>query len=197
VALSRVLIMRHAESEDGPELDPTRTLTETGRTVQIPAIADFLVRQLGRVDLVVSSNMARARDTAKPLFEALGATGFEEIWQLDPDIKPEVAWKRIKQLGQNCESALVVTHQPLVSELLKYLCGAQTGEKTFPHAAVACIHLHKDMNQIHLAWLVNPLLVERDEIATTREALKLTKELLEALRSDSDETDEVVLSSQV
>jgi phosphohistidine phosphatase SixA len=171
-------LVRHAEAEAGPQMDLTRTLTATGRDVQIPAIASFLVRQVGHIPNVLSSNMARARDTAKPLVDALGAACYDEIWQLDPDVEPEKAWKRIKQLTRG-EDVLVVTHHPLVCTLLEYLCGAKTGEGTFTHASVACIHVEKQ----HLRWFVNPQLVERDqELEATREAaLALASAALECL----------------
>lgn len=176
MALKHLLIMRHAESEDGPPMDPTRTLTETGRTVQVPAIAEFLVRQVGFIPSVISSNMARARDTAKPIAEAVGATEYEEIWQLDPEVKPEIAWKRIKQLASTSEDVLVVTHHPLCSDLLEYLCGTKTGENSYPHAAVACVQVQHG----HLKWFVNPKLVERDELPAVQEAMRAVEELMES-----------------
>lgn len=172
--LNHVLLMRHAEAEDGPQMDPTRTLTATGRDIQVPAIRDFLVRQMGHIPLILSSNMARARDTAKPMVEALGAESYEEIWQLDPDVEPKVAWKRIEQLAQQVEEVLVVSHHPLIANLLEMLCGAKTGEGTFSHACVACIHVPKG----HLKWFVSPALVERDELAEVQETLEAAETVL-------------------
>ncbi len=158
-------LVRHGDSEDGPKMDPTRAITETGRR-EAAATADFLARWCGHIPVVLASNMLRARQTAQPIKEAVGAASYEEIWQLDPDVDAQKAWRRIKQLAAG-RDVLAVTHEPLVSALFELTCGAKTGGKTFEHAGCACIHVEDG----HLKWFVSPALVERDEeLESTREA---------------------------
>ena len=60
----KLYLQRHGEAEAGERNYPTRGLTEQGRE-QVKLMGEFLVRQIGRVDLVVSSNFKRAFDTAR------------------------------------------------------------------------------------------------------------------------------------
>ena len=68
--LPRIYLQRHAEAESGERMDPTRALTETGKR-QIKTMGEFLVRQIGRVDLVISSPFVRALDTARGMAQFL------------------------------------------------------------------------------------------------------------------------------
>ena len=143
--MAKIYLMRHAEAESGLRMDPTRALTEQGRE-QVKLMGEFLVRQIGRVDLVVSSNFKRAFDTARGMADLLGCEIVETSPALDPDGKPAIAWSDVEILtGAYCpETAdahvLVVSHHPLIGELAQYLCGVKTSDEKFHHAAVMHIH---------------------------------------------------------
>jgi phosphohistidine phosphatase len=169
-----VYLMRHAEAEDGPRNDPTRQLTSIGRK-QATLMGEFLVRQIGRVDLVLCSYFARAISTASPIAEMLGCTTLIESAMLEPDAKPEEAWKEIKFIaGDDMEDVLVVTHHPLTNELLQLITGCDSEE--FKHASV--VHI-KDGK---LKWFIPPHVVERDEDEVLEAARKLSEALLEDIK---------------
>jgi phosphohistidine phosphatase SixA len=151
----KLYLMRHCESEDGPRDDPTRQLTSVGRK-QAQTMGQFLVRQIGRVDVVLTSYFARAQGTAAPIAELLGCSNIIDTPALQPDTAPKDAWKEIKFLSDGCEDVLVVSHHPLVNELLKLLTGCDS--EKFHHGAIA--HIGDD-GKLH--WFVPPAIVERDE----------------------------------
>lgn len=158
-------LMRHAEAEDGPREDPTRALTSVGRK-QAQLMGDFLVRQIGRVDIVLTSYFDRARGTAAPIAEALGCEMVVDTPMLEPEVKPKEAWAEIQFIADGMDDVLVVTHHPLVNDLLAFLTGSKSAE--FKHAAVAKI---KD-GELH--WLVPPHVVERDEDEVIEAALEVS-----------------------
>ena len=168
----KLYLQRHAEAEAGERMDPTRALTEQGRE-QVKLMGEFLVRQIGRVDLVVSSNFKRAFDTARGMADLLGCEIVETSPALDPDGKPAMAWSDVEILtGAYCpETAdahvLVVSHHPLIGELAQYLCGVKTSDEKFHHAAV--MHIHGNGPGSVMEYFVPPKVVERDE-ATVIEA---------------------------
>ena len=192
----KLYLQRHGEAEAGERNDPTRGLTEQGRE-QVKLMGEFLVRQIGRVDLVVSSNFKRAFDTARGMADLLGCEIVETSPALDPDGTPRIAWSDVEILTGACcpETAdahvLVVSHHPLIGELAEYLCGVKTSDEKFHHAAV--MHIHGSGPGSVMEYFVPPRLVERDE-ATVIEAaaaadLIETAALVIAALIDSDDVE--------
>src|ERR1039458_1871216 len=169
----KLWIMRHAESEDGPREDPSRTLTSIGRK-QAVLMGEFLVRQIGRVDIVLTSYFARAQATAAPVAELLGCELTIDTPMLEPSASAREAWKEIQFLAGELEDVLVVTLHPLTNELLKLLTGCDKDE--FQHAEVAHI---QDGN---LHWLIAPHVVERGEDQVLEAMVALTDAALQDLR---------------
>ena len=174
-------LMRHSEAEWGEPLDPTRELTSIGRE-QTATMADFMVRQIGRVDLVLSSWFRRARDTADPMAAALGNAPREDLSTLDPDGKVADAWSDIQNLAEihNAKDVLIVSHHPLVNDLLYYLAGAKTSDVSYTHAAIAAL-VTDDAGTDVLAWMAGPPQVERDDEAVIEAAIQVADSLLESL----------------
>lgn len=167
----KLYLMRHAESEDGDRNDPTRQLTDVGRA-QTRTMAEFLHRQIGRADVVLSSYFDRAVNTATPIAKALGAP-VVKLWQLQPDGDPEEAMTAIQRHGTG--DTVVVTHHPLVGKLLEQSAGAKTDDISFHHGHCA----HVNGGKLH--WFVGPKLVERDE-AVTEAVLGVAGAMLDCFR---------------
>ena len=169
-------LMRHSEAEWGEPLDPTRELTPIGRK-QTATMGDFMVRQIGRVDLVLSSWFKRARDTADPMAAALGNAPREDLSTLDPDGKVADAWSDIQNLAEihNAKDVLVVSHHPLVNDLIEYLCGAKTTKASLPVGSIAAT------TDGALFWMLSPAQVERDDEAVIEAAIQVADSLLESL----------------
>lgn len=155
--------MRHAEAESGEPMDMTRQLTEGGKQ-QARIMAAFMKRY--PVEAVISSNFRRALDTATPIAEAMGLQ-VQDTPALDPmGVTAAKAIAKVKKLAGAGDAALVVTHHPLISGLLKTLCGAHTGDHSFAHGSIAAIDTEKE----HLHWFVRPEQIAAPELSEALEA---------------------------
>lgn len=158
----KIYVMRHAESEIGAQLDPTRALTPLGKR-QARMMGRWLRNQVVKPDVVIESNMRRSHQTAKRVADRLGLDVIRASdGALDPDSTAERAWAEILRIASDMgtECAIAVTHGPIVQELiLQALGGGNAAQLHFAYAGVA--HIDSDTGQLH--WLVTPNTVARDE----------------------------------
>ena len=119
----KLYLMRHAEPVDGEPMDSERGLTDQGR-YQAGEMAAFLVKQIGRVDIVITSPFVRAVETAEIMGQALGAH-LADTKMLEPDGTPVPMWREIERLAQQSEDVLVVGHAPSLTQLISEIV---TGE---------------------------------------------------------------------
>jgi phosphohistidine phosphatase len=133
-----IFLQRHAEAEIGPQMDPTRKLTDTGRKQSI-LMGKWLSRQSDAPQLILQSNMKRSQSTAKRVNRKLDVPVIT-TGALDPEVSPELAWRIIRKLAfeNHVKSVLAVSHGPLVERLLCYLIGCpSTSLLHFAHGAIA------------------------------------------------------------
>lgn len=168
-----IFLMRHCEAESGEQMDPNRQLTATGHE-QAATMGAFLARQIGTCDVVVCSPFARAEVTAHIMAHALGCRVVLNTPALDPDSTADRAWAEI---GRREGNVLVVSHHPLVGNLLEYLTHAKTDEVAFGHGHVAKVV----GDRVH--WFVGPHLVARDE-SIIEAAIRLADAVLEETKGD-------------
>lgn len=160
----KLFLQRHTESESGPQMDPTRALTDTGKR-QAKMMGRWLARQdLPQPDILLQSNFKRSQSTAKRMGKQLDLDPITCGW-LDPENEPELVWPRIKAVAKEhgAEAVLVVTHGPLVEKLFAYLTGGHlvTWFK-FAHGAIAHFETTEGTRGL-LKWLVTPNVIARDE----------------------------------
>lgn len=136
----KLYLMRHAEAEDGPQLDPTRKLTSIGKR-QAKMMARWLNRQTEKPDLVIESNMRRSHQTARRVAERIDCE-IVRTFAIDPDSTPEAALDAMIQIGKGSKSVIAVSHGPLVEEILAYITGGAPANFHFAHAAVAHFELN-------------------------------------------------------
>lgn len=131
-------LMRHAESEDGEQLDPVRTLTGRGER-QAKTMGRFLATQTNKIGLIVHSDLARGRDTADILAKQLDVDT-EQTPLVGPDGEAKKVFKLITQLTAKLdddEELLVISHGPLINRFAAYLLASGEGDKFhFSHATV-------------------------------------------------------------
>jgi phosphohistidine phosphatase SixA len=135
-------------------------------------MAQFLKRQIGRVDFLLCSMFQRSAQTAAILAPVLGVSTIVDSAAFDPDGTAQKAWQEIKFIVGDAEEVLVVTHHPLTDDLLSKLCGVHVDETHMKHGTIA--HVHGGS----LAWMVNPALIARDEEDAVVEAALNTAEAL-------------------
>ena len=113
----KLLLVRHAIAEDaetfnaaGGGSDALRPLTEAGRK-KMRKGANRLRTQLSGIDLLASSPLLRARETADIIARAFGEVPVVERTELDYHAPVEVALGWLEQLPGS-GTVLVVGHQP-------------------------------------------------------------------------------------
>lgn len=117
-------VMRHGKAaEHDPNLYPSddqRPLTDKGQG-ELEQIATAMERLEIELDLVLSSPLLRARQTAEIVARILGIT--KKVRFSDNLARSEVSIliEEIKQLGKAVESILLVGHEPYLSALVSTL----------------------------------------------------------------------------
>lgn len=113
-------VLRHGEAEPRAPSDAERRLTAHGKA-QVRAVAMAAAARLDNLQRVISSPYRRARETAAELLRALDSSAELVI---DPALTPESPLRDLDSLVE-CGGAgevLLVSHQPLVGELVRWLC---------------------------------------------------------------------------
>jgi phosphohistidine phosphatase SixA len=158
----KLLVLRHdvAESREAGasrDADRKRALTPGGRKRARQA-AQALARLVGSVDLLASSPLRRARETADALAAELDEVEVTEVDALAPEVAPAevAAWLR-EQAG--IEQAAIVGHEPGLSALVTWLVsGLSTPLLELGKGGACLLELpdHIAPGQARLVWLLRP-----------------------------------------
>jgi phosphohistidine phosphatase len=157
----RVHLLRHAHAGDAFEWigdDDLRPLTKKGRG-QAERLGAFLEAQGVRPDVIVTSPLVRARQTAELVAEALGMTV-----KVDPRLGSGFGqrdlWAILDESG--AREVMLVGHDPDFTSLLTYLIDA--AGLRMKKGALATIDLHTKLGdgEGELRWLVPPDLLADD-----------------------------------
>jgi phosphohistidine phosphatase len=158
--MKTLLLMRHAKSSwaDAGQPDFARPLNERGRTAA-PLMGRYLRQQSMKLDAVVCSPAARARETAA---RALAAAAYNGAVRYDARIYEASAARLLEVINETPEptpTVLLIGHNPGLENFVRLLTGAHERIRT---AAIACITIDTDAWRAvqaragRLAWLVNP-----------------------------------------
>ncbi|MGH2639689.1 MAG: phosphohistidine phosphatase SixA [Rhabdochlamydiaceae bacterium] len=150
-----VCILRHGEAEARPSADDgERHLTEEG-SAQIRQVLGFAKQQLGiGIDLIFSSPLARARETARIANRVLGIKDYSVSNSLEPEGEPGDVCEELLRPNPR-KRLLLVSHQPLVSRLLSSLLGSPN--LAMPTGCIACAEVDVLSQTSTLLFLVPPL----------------------------------------
>ena len=134
-SMMHVYVIRHGKAEDGSEtgLDRDRVLRGKGHK-QARWLADMIMSSEVRPELVLSSPYPRARETAEPIWAALGMDA-----QIDDRLGAERSMSDMLDVlldarGSTCVA--IVSHNPNCARIVSTLCngimsvpgGHRTGE---------------------------------------------------------------------
>ena len=136
----RLYLLRHAEAEPHRADDFTRRLTEKGRR-QGHAVGVFLKERELRPDLILTSPVLRARETADIVAGVLGSCIPDEVPWLACGMLPERA---LTELSGHAwlDSVLIVGHEPDFSSLLAVLLGlGRSASVQVGKASLTCVNL--------------------------------------------------------
>lgn len=129
----RVYLMRHGEAESFAKDDASRSLTATGR-----ARVASKARHLPNIEIMTVSPYLRALQSADILVsEGLNVQRRVVDDRVLPDCSLEPIVNDLLQNGS--EVQLVVAHNPLLSRLVRHLCGFEAGSVALGTADMACL----------------------------------------------------------
>lgn len=123
--------MRHGLAEDREEFakknseDHLRPLTEKGQK-RTQKVARQLQEWIKEVDVIVSSPLTRARQTADIVSQFFTGTKIIEAPELVPSASPQAFKRWLKSHGDDFNKILIVGHEPHLSHLASYLMANQT-----------------------------------------------------------------------
>ncbi len=151
----RVHLLRHAHAGDAFEWigdDDLRPLTKKGRQ-QSEQLGAFLESHGVRPDVIVSSPLVRARQTAEIVAESLGMTVRTDR-RLGHGFGKRELWAVLDETGGR--EVMLVGHDPDFSSLLTYLIDA--AEMHIRKGTLATVDLHTRLGdgEGELRWLVPP-----------------------------------------
>jgi phosphohistidine phosphatase len=131
-------LLRHAKSDwSEPSVpDHDRKLNKRGKRAR-HVVAEHVTGMA--VDLVVCSTARRARDTAKPVVEALGCQVEYDrsVYGASADELLDV----VHALDDGLQAVMLVGHNPSMEELTELLCGTSPA---YPTAALGTVQLDVD-----------------------------------------------------
>lgn len=116
----QVLFIRHAAAEDKAGYrgrDHARPLSADGRK-QAKVAFNGLARIFGKLDLIVSSEAVRARETAEILSQAFARVPVTESSLLNPGANHPAFVKVLRKLCGDRETVALVGHDPDFSRIL-------------------------------------------------------------------------------
>jgi phosphohistidine phosphatase len=125
IVLMDLLILRHAKAGDRSEGKPddARTLTKKGIR-DIRRVSRWMIRSGSLPDVIVTSPLARAKETAEILARSISFDGDVALWEeLRPEQPSSAVVDRLSELGEG-SLPLLVGHEPQLSSLVASLIGA-------------------------------------------------------------------------
>lgn len=142
--MKTLILMRHGKAQpDAPHGDEARELIKRGKK-QAAAIGRHIGATIGLPDAVISSDAARAEETAVIAAEAMGYVGdltlVPHIYEADVNTLLAV----VRSILQEVEMALVVGHNPGFEEVAAALTGTDEDDVLLPTAAYAHITFDAD-----------------------------------------------------
>ena len=157
----RLYIVRHGIAEDrlGVKCDAERRLTDEGRAKTL-AVAEGLGALGVSVDVILTSPLPRARETAEILADVLGPEGgVRATSALEPGFSITDLCEALLEGGEPSD-AMIVGHEPDLSELVSTLVwGDDRGEVEIKKAACALLEtesLPPGEEPVTLRWLIPP-----------------------------------------
>lgn len=148
-----LILLRHGKAEDtNPGGDFPRELVEKGRE-QARQAAKLLTRSGGLPDIVLTSPVIRARQTAEEFCQAAAIPGAVIQSWLSCGMTPEQALRELVAF-QEFKRVAIVGHEPDFSGLLAWLLGADHGCIEVKKGTLACVQLTPPTRHATLLYLI-------------------------------------------
>ncbi len=153
-----LIVLRHGKAEDyHPSGDTGRELLEKGRIQSRDA--GHLLQSSGLLpDLVLSSPLVRARQTAEEFCTAAGLPAPTVVPWLAAGMHPDTALNELTAYREFNRVA-IVGHEPDLSELIQWVLGARGNSVEMKKGSLACVRVHPPSKHGTLLFLAPPALV--------------------------------------
>lgn len=154
-----LILLRHGKAEDiSPDGDFSRALVEKGRE-QSRRAARQLAGAGALPDIVLTSPLLRARQTADEFCQAAGIPGPVIQGWLASGMHPDVALAELAAF-KDFKRVAIVGHEPDFSSLISWVLGARGGSIEMKKGAIACLRISPPARNGVLAFLIPPKLTE-------------------------------------
>jgi phosphohistidine phosphatase len=157
-----LILLRHGKAEDtNPGGDSARELTGKGR--QQARRQAKLLKQAGMLpEIVLTSPLARARQTADEFCETSGVPGAVIQGWLACGMAPETALRELAGFRE-FKRVAIVGHEPDFSGLIAWLLGAPGAAVRVKKGAIACLKINPPSRHGTLKYLIPPKLAEDED----------------------------------
>ena len=148
-----LLLLRHGKAEESNiEGDFMRVLLEKGR-IQAQRAAKLLTMTGGLPEIVLSSPLIRARQTADAFCDEAGMPGAMIQGWLACGMVPETAITELSAF-RDFQRVMIVGHEPDFSMLVEWILGSSGGAVEFKKGALACLSVSPPARQGTLRYLI-------------------------------------------
>ncbi len=152
-----LILLRHGKAENiNPQGDGARQLVGKGR-MQARKAAKALKSAGLLPDIVLTSPLVRARQTADEFCETAGMPGAVIQSWLACGMRPELAMNELAGFME-FKRVAIVGHEPDFSGLAEWILGASGGGVEFKKGAIACLRVAPPSRHGTLIYLIPPKL---------------------------------------
>ena len=160
----KFILLRHAHAGTKEKFkkkfslpDSKRPISARGRR-EMKDVLKAIMRLVPNIDLILSSDLMRAEQTAHLLNKKYRKAKYQEILELRPNSHPRELIKKMKAVAQD-ECVAVVGHEPHLSRLLSFiLTGADQTDFDIKKGGFAIVEFYDQfkITQARLMCLVQP-----------------------------------------
>jgi phosphohistidine phosphatase len=149
----KLILLRHGKADDlHPDGDFSRALVDKGRK-QAQRAAKLLKAAGELPDIVLTSPLVRARQTAEEFCQTAGIPGATIQGWLACGMSPETAIAELAAF-HDFKSVAIVGHEPDFSELIQWILGANGGSIEVKKGALACLRVNPPARHGTLLYLI-------------------------------------------
>ena len=155
-----LILLRHGKAEDfHPGGDGARELVEKGRQ-QAHFAAKLSLHAKWLPDIVLTSPLVRARQTADAFCEGAGIPGPVIQGWLACGMNPEQALAELA-VFRDFKRVAIVGHEPDFSGLVAWILGASAGSVEVKKGSLTCLRVNPPARHGTLAFLIPPKLAAK------------------------------------
>jgi phosphohistidine phosphatase len=134
-----IFVLRHGQAELQKTTDDARALTEKG-CLDTKTVVSSRLKYLQQVTQIWASPLVRAQQTAQIAADLLPALPINTSPLIIPEGNLTAVMDWLQTITTENQSVLLVSHQPLVGDLVNSLCGKSEGFHPMGTSSLAAIH---------------------------------------------------------